>query len=69
MPVVIPLEGESEEQRRDRDHVMDAVTKDGRALRYAAPALQGDREVVLAATRTVGRHFKWASEALFLFQQ
>ena len=33
----------------DMEGVVGAVTRDGYALRYASPALQADREVVLAA--------------------
>lgn len=64
MPKAFPLENDSEEQRKDRNHVLAAVKQDGRGLQYAAPELRGNKEIVLAATTKLGRCFKWASNEL-----
>jgi len=42
----------------------DAVGVDARALRWAGPALQADRPVVLAAVRQNGGALQWASPVL-----
>ena len=43
---------------------MTAVSKDGLALEYAAPALRADRDVVLQAVQERGSALKYADEAL-----
>ena len=48
----------------DREVVLAAVQRDGRALKYASAELQADREVVLAAVRQNGRALGYASVEL-----
>ena len=43
---------------------MAAVNNDGEALRYASPAIQGNREIVLKAVKKNGNALHWASADL-----
>lgn len=52
------------EFRADRRVVQAAVTSTGRALRFAAPALQADRWLVLSAVRANGQALQHASAGL-----
>ena len=47
----------------NKEVVLAAVTQDGSALQFAAPALKADLEIVLAAVQQDGRCLKNASEA------
>ena len=58
--MLLPLK----EQKRDREIVLAAVSKDGDALRYAAEELKGDREIVLAAVSRYGLALQHATEEL-----
>jgi hypothetical protein len=44
--------------------VLAAVSKDGRALQYAAKTLQSDREIVLAAVSESGWALQYAAKTL-----
>ena len=46
--------------RGDRAFVLEAVRRNGLALRWASEALRGDREVVLAAVGQTGGALRWA---------
>eukprot|EP00971_Amphidinium_carterae_P261307 5183925-Amphidinium_carterae.1 len=52
------------ELRGDRDFVLRAVRRDGRALMYAAEELRGDRDLVMVAVREKGWALKFATETL-----
>ena len=45
----------SEEQKRDREIVMEAVRQHGRALKHASEELKRGREVAIEAVRQHGR--------------
>ena len=55
----------SEELKRDREVVMEAVKQNGRALEDASKELKGDREVVMEAVKQGGHYaLVWVSQEL-----
>ena len=48
------LQFASEEQKHDRDFLMEAVRQNGRALRFASEELTHDRDVLMEAVRQNG---------------
>jgi hypothetical protein len=58
------LQYASAELRNDKKFVLEAVSRDGEALRFASLELRNDREVVLEAVSQIGGALFWASEEL-----
>ena len=58
----------SVELKHDREVVIEAVTQQGRVLRFASEELKGDREVVVEAVRQHGLALRFASEELYARQ-
>ena len=54
----------SEELKRDKEVVLEAVKKWGEALEYASEEFKNDKEVVLEAVKNDGYALKYASEEL-----
>ena len=58
------LEYASDDLKKDRDVVLEAVKKNGGALQYASNDLKKDREVVLEAIKNAERSLRYASPKL-----
>lgn len=58
------MAGAEEGARADKDVVMVAVARDGRALKFAAPELRADREVALAAVSRSWLALRYAAPEL-----
>ena len=61
---ILKLQVASEELKRDRDFVLEAVKQNCNAIKYASEELKNDREIVLEAVKQNSRVLKYISEKL-----
>ena len=61
---VKPRSPQMAQRRQDREFVLNAVSTNGSALRWASDDLKGDREIVLNAVSKNGCALRWASDDL-----